>query len=272
MNERDDNRPSRRLILLGASNVRMSLATAIRTAQHFLNEPLDVLTAIGHGRSYGQTTSVLGRRLSGITQCGLWPELDRRTGIPTHALITDIGNDLLFGVSPQQIADWVRLCLQRLSEHDAQIVMTRLPLANFDGLSEARFRLFRTILFPKNRQRLSVMRQLAKETDERIGELRESFAMTQVAPRRNWYGLDPIHLKYRRWNEAYGVILRSLQQEAAHIKSPGADLSVQPKKVNVCEHVQAMRWQGAERYVFGRHRCCRQPIGRLRDGTTVSLY
>lgn len=262
MNERDDCSPSRRLVLLGASNVRLSLGAAIGTAQHFLGKPLSVLTAIGHGRSYGQMTSVLGRQLTGITQCGLWPELDRQKGLPTNALITDIGNDLLFGVTPKQISEWVGQCIDRLLEHEAQIVITRLPLANFESLSPARFRLFRSILFPRHRESLSAMKQLAAETDARIGELGETYPVTLIQPSPEWYGLDPIHLKYRRWLNAYEILFSSWC----------ADQSDQPKKVTWRDHLQAARWRGEERIVFGRRRSCRQPSGRFHNETIVSLY
>jgi len=262
MIERPESVPSSRLVLLGASNVRMSLATAIETARSFLGEPVHVLAAVGHGRSYGQTTSVLGRQLTGITECGLWPEFSRQEPTAVDALITDIGNDLLYEVRPKQIIEWVRECVDRLLEQEARIVITRLPLANIERLSPLRFKLFRTIVFPRNRHSLEELKQLAIETDERIVELGRSHGLTVVEPSATWYGLDPIHLKYRHWSAAYEQFFASWRSQD----------SGRPRRVSWSEQFRAALWRAEQRIVFGRQRYRRQPIGRLRDGTKVSLY
>lgn len=262
MNDRDEGLPSRRLVLLGASNVRMSLAAAIHSARHLLGEPLDVLVAAGHGRSYGQMTRVLGRQLTGITQCGLWSALARREWGATDALITDIGNDLLFGASPEQIVAWVGQCVERLLEADARVVITHLPLSNFDSISPLRFRLFRSVLFPGNRETLSALKCLAAETDRRLTEMAVEYSVSMVDSVPHWYGLDPIHLKYRYWSDAYALFFTSWS----------ADSNRSPRRVAWREHVRAATWRGDERIMFGRRRRREQPCACLRDGSRVSLY
>ncbi|HEY5315121.1 MAG TPA: hypothetical protein VIK18_21495, partial [Pirellulales bacterium] len=55
--------PTRRLVLLGASNLTRGLAPVLQTAAQLWDEPLDILAAAGHGRSYGATSRVLVRSL-----------------------------------------------------------------------------------------------------------------------------------------------------------------------------------------------------------------
>ena len=94
---------ARRVVLLGASNLTKGIGTVVETACRTWGQPLEVHAALGHGRSYGRTTSLLGRQLPGILECGLWPALERTPGVPTAALVTDIGNDLLYGEPVGQI-------------------------------------------------------------------------------------------------------------------------------------------------------------------------
>src|SRR5262245_2033911 len=81
-----------RIVLLGASNLTRGISTVIETAGSILGRPLEVLAAFGHGRSYGMSSSVLGRSLPGIVDCGIWQSLAARPPVSTSALITDIGN------------------------------------------------------------------------------------------------------------------------------------------------------------------------------------
>jgi FixJ family two-component response regulator len=64
-----------------------SLSTVIETARLTWREPVEIMAAIGHGRSYGQNSVVFGRKISGIFPCALWQDLQNRPSLPTAALI-----------------------------------------------------------------------------------------------------------------------------------------------------------------------------------------
>src|SRR5882724_9649210 len=102
--------PTRRVILLGASNLTRSFPRVIETVRRTWREPIEIMVAMGHGRSYGQDSVVLGRKISGIFPCALWRDLQNRAPLPTTALITDIGNDFLYGVTPDRLFEWVEGC------------------------------------------------------------------------------------------------------------------------------------------------------------------
>src|SRR5215207_2044158 len=108
--------PTRRVILLGASNLTRSFPTVVATLRQTWSEPIEIMVAMGHGRSYGLDSSFLGKKISGIFPCALWQDLQSRQPLPTAALVTDIGNDILYGVSSDLLLDWVERCLDRLSE------------------------------------------------------------------------------------------------------------------------------------------------------------
>ncbi len=135
------SRPVNRILLLGASNLTLSLRTVIDLTQQRCGGPSDVKVAAGHGRSYGVTSQVLIRGLPGITDCALWSRLDAVEHLPTYALLTDIGNDIPYGIDPQRLLSWVNWCIDRMQEHTAQIVMTNLQIATIESLSEAHYEL-----------------------------------------------------------------------------------------------------------------------------------
>ncbi|HEY4597786.1 MAG TPA: hypothetical protein VIJ02_15405, partial [Thermoanaerobaculia bacterium] len=123
-----DRAPVLRTVLLGASNLRISLPLVLDRVRRRAGGPVEVLAACGHGRSWGAWSRFLYvRHLPGISRCGLWEELRSRPLLPTLAVVTDVGNDLVYGAPVEEIAGWVEACLDRLVP-ETEIVMTLLPL------------------------------------------------------------------------------------------------------------------------------------------------
>ncbi len=294
---------SRRVVLLGASNLTRGVSTVLATAQAYWGVPaagpgvastpdsrsarqpipLDALFALGHGRSYGITTNVLGRVLTGIRQCGLWRALRARPDAPLAALITDIGNDLLYGSSVNVIAGWVEDCLDRLLEHQARIAVTQLPVKNGLTISEKRFRMFRAIMFPSCRLTLSEVRDRSLELNDRVIALCDARRIPTVEQKTDWYGWDPIHIRLKYWRQAWGEILapwraaEGVEQPAGPSSSCLSHTGTPPDLPSV-PRPPRRRWlylrtlAPEERIWFGHEQRQAQPAGRLPDGTTISYY
>ena len=109
----------RRVVVLGASNVARNSALIVETIRRSAPEPAEILIAAGHGRSYGLSTCVVGRRLSSIGACNLWRAWAARSSLPTSAVVTDVGNDVMYGVPVDVILAWVARCLERFADAGA---------------------------------------------------------------------------------------------------------------------------------------------------------
>src|SRR5690606_16758408 len=135
---------------------------------------VDLRCALGHGRSYGAWSTMGPRSLPSIGTCGLWPSLTASSDAPTFALVTDVGNDLLYGRDPGQIASWVDACLERLSACNARIILTRLPLARIERLTAARYHATRLSFFPFHRPiTWPAMLDRVRELDAHIAAIAE---------------------------------------------------------------------------------------------------
>jgi len=258
-----DRQPTRRVILLGASNLVRSISTVVETARQIWQEPVEIMAAIGHGRSYGQDSRVLGRKISGIFPCPLWKDLQIRPPLPTAALVTDIGNDLGYGVPVARLVDWVEGCLDRLERIQATTIITQVPLESLARLSVRRYELFRQALFPSCSLRLTEIVALANELNERLVALGEGRKISVIPVSGAWYGFDPIHLKRSTWQHAWPQILAAWRD--------GEQVSTVPR-ASFARWAYLRSLAPAEHTLFGWPRRCAQPCGRLRDGTTISLY
>ncbi len=254
--------PSHRVIILGASNARIGISVATEAARKIFGQPLDVMAAIGFGRSYGIRSWVLGRSLEGILECGLWSELADRPPVPTTALVTDAGNDIVYGVSPKQTADWIAECLQRLSACADRLILTTLPIESIQKLTRWRFVAMRTVLFPKCRLDLRTIVQRAVELNELLLGLASRFQIDVVHPCEEWFGVDPIHIRRRYRREAWKKFLCGEEKTA--------DLS--SVKISWTDWFRIHNLRPLRRTLFGWQQTMLQPAGRLRDGMTISLY
>lgn len=255
-----------RAVLLGASNLKMGLPAVFAALRRAAGGPVEVLAACGHGRSYVAWSRIAwgARALPGIPGCGLWQALEERPPLPTVALLTDVGNDLLYGPPVEAVLDGVETCLGRLAERQAAVVATPLPMINLEKLSPLRYHAVRTILFPGRGEPWPSLLERARELDRRLRRLAADQGAVLVEPRASWYGIDPIHVRRRQRRQAWD-----------HILSHWSLRSARPPDLPAAEPAPRIRvpaFAAAEHRLFGVPRRTPQPACRLADGSSVAFY
>ncbi|HMO16704.1 MAG TPA: hypothetical protein PKA63_02515 [Oligoflexia bacterium] len=203
----------KKLIILGASNVTFSLPLICRIISASSKsladpDPFHLLVAAGHGRSYCGASKVLGRTLPSLINCRIWKKSRKlHNSYPeTRSLITDIGNDLLYGYSPEKIIASVSVCIDRLLEHgdSSRVLLSLLPLESLSKMSPLQYHIARSILFPfrKHESIVSIMEKV-NELQEGLLLLEKKFKILTLTPPSTWYGIDPIHIKWSKRKVAW---------------------------------------------------------------------
>ena len=250
-------------MLLGASNLTRAFSTVVGMALATYEGPLSILAAMGHGRSFGQESCFLGKKISGIFQCGIWKALERDKEIPTIAYVTDIGNDLAYELPVERIVQRVRECVDRLQTIGARVIVCDLPLDVLRGVGATRYRLFRTLLFPACRLNQTEMIGRAEQLSQRLQELAESRKTPLFKGKSEWYGWDPIHLRRASY--------KLLWAELLSMSDVNSETTPQRKKsLPLVWYLHCLRPESWSSFSFPRR--ANQPNGRLMDGTEVSLY
>jgi len=191
-----DSPPIRRtrVALIGASNLTRGLRAAVAEAWRRCGGPADVFVAAGRGRSFGLAASLFGRVLPGILDCGIWRALEEGTDAgPTPALVTDVGNDLMYAVAPDVLLAWVDETLRRLGEFGGPIALADLPMARLRRVTRREFLVVRGLLFPTRRVTYEDTMRGAEEASAGLATLAAARGATLVPPDPAWYGRDPIH-------------------------------------------------------------------------------
>jgi hypothetical protein len=247
-----------RAVLLGASNLTIGLRHALAAASARVGAPLEVLAALGRGRSYGTDSWFLCRRLPGISSCGLWRALQAGEPRPCWALVTDVGNDLPYGATPASILGWVEQALDRLDAAGARTVITSLPLDNLRRIPAWQLELWRKLIFPLHRTSRETILARAEVLDAGLRALASQRGLALVEHQPSWYGADPIHVRRSQRAQAWSTLLAPWGAP-----SPRAAPVVLPPSWSL---VPERRW------ILGLEGGRPQPCARLADGSTLSLY
>jgi hypothetical protein len=232
---------------------------AVSPDVHAWGPDVEVFGALGHGRSYGVPSRFLVRTLPGILESALWHQLSALPPAPTRGIVTDVGNDILYGFSPSQILAWVEETLDRLQGFTDDIVLTDLPLASLDRLSNTKFLILRSVLFPRCRLSLAQVAEAAIRVNDGLTSLAEAHRIRFSRLKPEWYGFDPIHIRPSRWHAAWQEILSG---------EPGAMRYPAPWREGLRLH-----WMRPERqWLFGREQVSPQTGVALPLGGRVWLY
>ena len=204
-----------RVVIIGASNVTLGLPLIWQGVRRHVQQPTDLLVAAGHGRSFGMSNTVLGRTLPSILDCGLWSRLEQSNCSSTAcAVITDVGNDIMYGADPDRIADWVRECVERLQKLDIRICLTGLPMDSVGHLTRGRFEMFRRLLFPNSKLSWEEVLSHAESLNASLRRIAEESQLAHRVPESHWYGFDPIHIRRKHrlaaWHEFLGAVSETL--------------------------------------------------------------
>lgn len=223
----------RTVILLGASNLTIGWRPLLVALRSFIADPVKLHIATGMGRSYCDWSSFWFRRLPAIVECGLWNRL--ADGSPAHpsdeaplVLVTDIGNDIVYGLPPATIATHVEQCISRILawRNDARIVMTGLPMASVLAITKPQFLVSRTLLFPFCFLSLNTIQRRSADLDAAVRAIAERFAIPVVTPLKDWFGHDPIHVLRELREDVFRQYFSHWELE--RLTSPPPDRSTLP--------------------------------------------
>ncbi|HWB19782.1 MAG TPA: hypothetical protein VG711_05740 [Phycisphaerales bacterium] len=214
-----------RVILLGASNLAIGLPHVLSAARSIIAGPMDVFAAVGRGRSLGTWSSVFGRSIPGMLQSRLWELLvaDRAHQFAgeTFALLTDVGNDILYNVPPVQIIEWTSELIRRLHSLNAKIILALPPIDRINRLNPATFLLVRTLIYPRRNINFKTAISHANQIFNELQKLADREHVHTVIPSPDWYGIDPVHIRRSLRARAWQNILASWQKSSAD--SPSAN-------------------------------------------------
>jgi hypothetical protein len=114
-----------------------------------------------------------------------------------------VGNEILYGLGPDQVAASVRESVRRLADRGCRIAITGLPTTSLAGVGPVRLRLLKAVFVPGCRLTLAELQDSATRLDERVRCIARDFGATVIEQPGAWYGFDAIHVRRRRLDDLW---------------------------------------------------------------------
>lgn len=252
------------LILLGASNLTRGFSVAIQLVNELFLGPVNIIVAMGHGRSYGVSTVVFGRELPGIEDCGLWQKLAKIDRAANYAVMTDIGNDIMYGAPVEKILQWVGTQITRLIQMDSHLIVVLLPEKSIRRLKKRQYQLMSSILFPNNNITYEYALDCICRVNSGLRNLAEENDAHVIVPDVTWYGWDTIHIHTKQTSLAWSLIFAPWSSKNDHQTSSITKNWPKPPHLWRC--------QAEDHKLLGRNIHVNQPAVTLPNGNMCYFY
>ena len=207
----DKNIPAS-IILLGASNLARGYYSLTRCIKNNLgSRPVAFFNALGPGRAYCAFGGVMNVVYPPI---GSSPLFSRAKGQAHEAsqkiaFLTDLGNDIMYGVPVEKIVAEIRSIVRQLATMDADTLITPIPATLTSQLTPARFRILKAVFFPRSAvarlEAIAAVKEINQAIDAGLGD-----RVTVVRGLGNFMGWDKIHYAHRNFAEVWSRVAEAV--------------------------------------------------------------
>lgn len=209
---KDQTQNSVLFILLGASNLARSFHGLKYCIERcILPRTATFLHAMGPGRGYVSPGGILNASYSPIINSGIF-EAARNKKIKKQkvvALITDIGNDIMYNISPDKIIDSLQHIFNVLDTIETKIVITAIPVDLENDISEFQFQILQKIYFPKSSVKYFQVSNSIKAINQFILKTPNQ-KITVMNDMKRFAGIDKIHYSILKSPLAWSHIAEKL--------------------------------------------------------------
>jgi len=198
------------LILLGASNLSRgcyAFARHIRSCLH--PRSVEVLIACGPGRGYCAVGGLLNINYPPICSSDIFEVAKKKSesGYRVIALVTDIGNDIMYNVSVEKLTEMIQQIFATLRSMNAKIFYNTLPVAFEKTVHPVWFYIFRSVLLPFSRVSFDQARAGIIAVNDFLKE--STSKNCHMIPDMDCYlGYDEIHYGWLRAHHAWSHVAK----------------------------------------------------------------
>ncbi len=203
------------LILLGASNLGRGHDALVRfLKKHLSNRKIDIISAMGPGRGYCAYGGIFTAIYSPIASCEWYPLAKKKAGqgFQVICLMTDIGNDILYNKTPNEIKESIQSIIEKLKSLNSVIFFTTLPKAFENPLPNWFFVTVRSMLYPKSKVSAGSVKNSVKDINKFLETLANKNVF-KISSLDSFLGWDKVHYGLFKAPEAWTAIGRKILEK-----------------------------------------------------------
>jgi hypothetical protein len=201
-------------LLMGASNLARGYSMFTRhISSCFEKDKTEFLNALGPGRGFCSRGGMFNFTYPPIQDCRILEAAKKKSSNTRVVLITDIGNDLMYGVSADTLIESLDGLIDRALQWDAEIFLTSIHVDLKKDVSQTTFFILKSFFYPGS----SITYE---ETDLFIikvnGYLKEKSGKNErvhlISGMESFAGADKIHYSLLKTHSAWKKIADEICQ------------------------------------------------------------
>lgn len=199
-------------ILLGASNLARGHIGFSKFLQQALpNSQVDFFYALGPGRCYCAWGGVMGKSYSPIRNSGIFNAVKDKSPAACRriALVSDIGNDILYGIKTEEVIAELERTFDRLRDLGADLFVNPIPSIFEVELNRNYYFILRTIFYPTSRVSYESTLAAVKEINRFLKSSAKN-RFTLISKLESYAGWDRIHYSIFKMHLAWTKIGRDM--------------------------------------------------------------
>jgi hypothetical protein len=182
--------------------------------------------------------------------------------------MTDFGNDLVYGLSAERLLAFASRTLDRFERfRPSPVVLALPPMKRIRELGAPGIQAAMAVLFPKHRPDPDCLMEQSLALSEGLYRLCDSRGAVCLEPSRDWYSIDPIHIRRsarrRAWREMIGVVRQGGPAEPAPLRLAAATLPARDRFALLASRPAGWSWMGMR---LGEPRQSTVVVAKCRDG------
>ena len=207
-----ENHNSILFIFLGASNLARSFyGLKCCITRCVFPRPVSFIHAMGPGRGYIYQGGIFNALYPPILHSDILKAArnERKKNKQVVALITDIGNDIMYDISSEKIIGGLQYLFNILGEFETDIFITSIPVDLENDVNESLFHIIRQIYFPKSSVKYSQALNSVKAVNTFIRKSSNQ-NISVINDLKPFCGIDKIHYSIFKSQSAWSHITKKL--------------------------------------------------------------
>ncbi|MEO2043457.1 MAG: hypothetical protein ABGX43_02555 [Nitrospinaceae bacterium] len=204
--------PAILFVLCGASNLARAYSALTRHLSQSISQT-QFINALGPGRGYCARGGLFNFSYTPIGECEVMRSADEfaQHGSRVAVLLTDIGNDIMYGISDQSLIKCLDALIEQPLGWNAEIFLTAFHIDISRDLRKHSFKLLKTLFYPKSPVTFDQADSAVKRVNHFLQEKSEQNKRVHLISGMEVYsGWDKIHYSLLKSHLAWSHVANEM--------------------------------------------------------------
>jgi hypothetical protein len=208
MQEEPTSKDKLLFLFMGASNLARGYSLLTRYLSKCLEvKNIEFLNALGPGRGFCAKGGMFNFIYPPIQDCQVIEAVDQKTKNTRVVLITDLGNDLMYGVTADSLIECLDMLIDRMLKWNAEIFLTSIHINIKKDISRTIFYILRFIFYPRSKINFEEADLLITKVNCYLEEkTRKNKKVHLITGMESYVGLDKIHYSLLKMHKAWSKV------------------------------------------------------------------